>query len=213
MGSIGRKRTLLVSSAIILLCLTVIVGMTFALFSDSEKVTNHLKAGKLDITLIRTSLTSTRLNEQGRLEAVTDNEHVDFTNRNDKNVFGLEKAIIVPLSYFSAEMLIQNNSKSAESNVTFAYWIEIVYTGTTKINLADQIRVTVNENDSAILSEGLVVGSASSPIGVLEVNESATFNVTVEFLNLANNNVAQGESLAFDLVVHAVQYTGADSSN
>ena len=53
MKGTSRKRTLLVSCAVILLCMTVIIGMTWALFTDTHTVKNHLKAGDLDITLER----------------------------------------------------------------------------------------------------------------------------------------------------------------
>ena len=56
MKSTHRKRTLLVSSAVIMLCMTIIVGMTWALFTDTQTVHNHLQAGDLKITLKRTEL-------------------------------------------------------------------------------------------------------------------------------------------------------------
>ena len=57
-----------------------------------------------------------------------------------------------------------------------------------------------------------MVGSEEEPIAVLEVGESGDFSVAVEFLDLASavNDAAQGDDVTFDLVVHAVQYTGAE---
>ena len=207
MGGTNRKRALLVSGSIILLCLTVITGMTLALFSDEEVVTNHLKAGDLDVTLVRTKLTSTYLTERGFLDTVTDDRDKDFTNGTDENLFALEGAVIVPQSKYIAEMQVINNS-----DVAFGYWVEIIYTGSADIELADQIEVTVNTAESKRLNQGLLVGSETEPIGVLAVGEAGEFTVTVEFLDLANsiNNQAQGDDVTFDLVVHAVQYTGAD---
>ena len=207
MRSTNRKRTLLVSGSVVLLCLTVITGMTFALFSDDEVVNNHLKAGDLDITLTRTKLTSTYLTERGFLDTVTDETDKDFTNGTDENVFALDGAVIVPQSKYIAEMQVSNNS-----DVAFGYWVEIVYTGKANIELSEQIDITVNTEQSKRLNQGLMVGSASEPIAVLGVGDASTFTVTVEFLDLANdiNNQAQGDDVTFDLVVHAVQYTGAD---
>ncbi|MBQ1231895.1 MAG: hypothetical protein IIW17_04460 [Clostridia bacterium] len=207
MGSTNRKRALLVSGSVILLCLTVITGMTLALFSDDEVVTNHLKAGDLDVTLVRTKLTSTYLTERGFLDTVTDDRDKDFTNGTDENVFALDGAVIVPQSKYIAEMQVSN-----QSDVAFGYWVEIVYTGSADVELADQIEITVNTAQSKRLSQGLVVGSEKEPIGVIAVGEAGEFTVTVEFLDLANsiNNQAQGDEVTFDLVVHAVQYTGAD---
>ena len=207
MRSANRRRTLLISGSTVLLSLTVIVGMTFALFSDEEIVNNHLKAGDLDITLTRTKLTSTYLTEKGFLDTVTDDRDKDFSNGTDENVFALEGAVIVPQSKYIAEMQVSNNS-----DVAFGYWVEIVYTGKAEIELADQIDITVNTAESKRLNQGLMVGSANEPIAVLGVGDASTFTVTVEFMDLANdvNNQAQGDDVTFDLVVHAVQYTGTD---
>lgn len=212
MKSINRKRALLVSSALILLCFSIILGVTLALFTDDEAVGNHLQAGNLDITLVRTKMTSTYLTERGFLATDTDTQEKDFTNNKNDNVFALDGALIVPHSKYVAEMEIRNNSDSAKSNVAFAYWIEIVYTGAANVDLASQISVTVDAGEAKRLNEGLTVGSATDPVGVLAVGETGEFMVTVEFLNLDNavNNEAQGENVTFDLVVHAVQYTGAD---
>lgn len=207
MRSTNRKRALLVSGSVILLCLTVIIGMTLALFTDDEVVTNHLKAGDLDVTLVRTKLTSTYLTERGFLDTVTDDRDKDFTNGTDENVFALDGAVIVPQSKYIAEMQVSN-----QSDVAFGYWVEIIYTGSADVELANQIEITVNTAQSKRLSQGLVVGSEKEPIGVIAVGEAGEFTVTVEFLDLANsiNNQAQGDEVTFDLVVHAVQYTGAD---
>ena len=207
MRSRNRKRALLISGSVILLCLTVIVGMTFTLFTDNEIVNNHLRAGDLDITLVRTKLVSTYLTERGYLDTATDDRVKDFTNSTNENVFAANGALIVPKSKYAAEMQISNNG-----DVAFGYWVEIVYTGLADIELAEQISVTVNTADSKLLNEGLTVGSGSDPIAVLAVGEASKFTVTVEFLDLDNsvNNMAQGDSVTFDLIVHAVQYTGAD---
>ena len=207
MRGTNRKRALLVSGAVVLLCLTTIIGMTFALFTDDEVVRNHLKAGDLDITLVRTKLTSTYLTNRGLLSTFTDSEEKDFTNDTDENVFSLDGAVVVPQSKYIAEMKVINNS-----DVAFAYWIEIVYTGDDGVELSDQLSITVDAEESKLLSEGLTVGSEEEPIAVLAVGDSGDFSVTVEFLDLpsAVNDAAQGDDVTFDLVVHAVQYTGAD---
>ena len=210
MRSTNRSRAMITSSAIILLCLTILVGMTVALFTDEEVVGNHLRAGDLNITLERTKLTSTYLTNLGRLDTIVNDEVKDFTRNVKDNVFDLNGAVIVPQSKYTAEMRITNGSERAPSDVDFAYWIEIVYIGESDVPLAEQINVTVNTEASKRLNEGLTVGSETDPIGVLAVGESADFTVTIEFLDLdiAVNNEAQGNNVKFDLVVHAVQYTG-----
>ena len=207
MRSRNRTNALLISGSVILLCLSVIVGMTFALFTDEEVVNNHLKAGDLDITLVRTKLTATYLNNKGYLDTMVDDSVKDFTNSTNENVFAPNGALIVPRSKYVADMQVSNNS-----DVAFGYWVEIVYTGAAKIDLAEQISITVNTAESKRLNKGLTVGSESDPIAVLAVGEADDFTVTVEFLDLDNsvNNLAQGDAVTFDLVVHAVQYTGSD---
>lgn len=206
MRDINRKRVLLISCSVIVICTAIITGMTFALFTDQEIVTNHLKAGNLDVTLTRTSLTSTYLTPRGFLETTTNEIDKDFTNNKKDNVFGLNDGdIIVPKNEYVAEMQIANNG-----DVAFAYWIEIVYTGKEDVALANQISVAFNSGAAHRLNKGVALGSAEEPLGVMAAGDTMTFTVAMKFLDLENNNDAQGDRVTFDLVVHAVQYTGAD---
>ena len=214
MKSTNRKRALLVSASVILLCMTIIVGMTWALFTDTQKVTNHLQAGDLSIMLKRTELTKTTLNAQGKLvTSAPDTTTKNFSNPTDENVFGIvEGEKIVPGTKYVAKMQVENHS-----DVAFGYWIEIVCTDKTNgADLAKQLKVTVNTGSdaSASVSDGLTVGSSSNYVGELIIGATAEFTVTVEFLdsfvaenNIDHNDLAQGENLSFDLVVHAVQAT------
>lgn len=217
MQSTNRKRALIVSTSVILLCMTIIAGMTWALFTDTQTVSNHLQAGDLQITLKRTELTKTTLDASGYLTTLpADKTPVEFTNPTDENVFGIgtdEK--IVPGTKYVAQMQIENHS-----DVAFGYWVEIVCTDKTAgENLAKQLKVTVNagSDQSGFVGDGLIVkGADGGNVGELAVGASETFTVTVEFLdsaiagnNVADNNLAQTEELSFDLVVHAVQATKA----
>ena len=214
MKSTNRKRALLVSASVILLCMTIIVGMTWALFTDTQKVNNHLQAGDLSITLKRTELTKTTLNAEGKLvTSAPDTTTKNFSNPTDENVFGIvEGEKIVPGTKYVAKMQVENHS-----DVAFGYWIEIVCTDKTNgADLAKQLKVTVNTgaDASASVNDGLTVGSSSNYVGELIIGATAEFTVTVEFLdsfvaenNIDHNDLAQGENLSFDLVVHAVQAT------
>ncbi len=214
MKGTNRKRALLISSSVILLCMTIIVGMTWALFTDTQKVSNHLQAGDLSITLKRTELTKTTLNAQGKLvTSAPDTTTKNFSNPTDENVFGIvEGEKVVPGTKYVAKLQIENHS-----DVAFGYWIEIVCTDKTNgADLAKQLKVTVNTGSdaSAFVNDGLTVGSSSNYVGELIIGASAGVTVTVEFLdsfvaenNIDHNDLAQGENLSFDLVVHAVQAT------
>ena len=215
MKSTNRKRALIVSGAIILLCMTIIAGTTWALFTDTQTVSNHLQAGDLKITLARTELTKRTLNSVGKLvTSAPDTTRLDFSNPTDENVFGIvDDEKIVPGTKYVAKMEIQNLS-----DVAFGYWVEIKCTDVTAgEHLAKQLKVTVNTGTdaTAFVNDGLIVkGANDGYVGELLIGESAEFTVTVEFLdsfvvenNIEANDLAQGENLSFDLVIHAVQAT------
>ena len=234
MRSTNRKRALLVSSAVILLCMTIVVGMTWALFTDVQPVYNHLQAGDLDITLERTGLTKKMLDEDGFFETVVynvadgRNPYYDFTNTTygDVNIFDIgadEK--IVPQTKYTADMKISN-----KSDVAFEYWFEVVNTAgpgtaSTGNDIKEQLQITVtiwktvtddegNETKVAKhtftkkLSEGVYVVKDNTC--VLGIGESEEFTVSVEFLNDSDNNEAKNQNAYFDLVVHANQYVAAN---
>ena len=68
----NKKRILIISFSAIILCLCIFVGASYSLFTDSERVTTHLKSGDLDITLERVNLEYTVLNDEGYLEIKED---------------------------------------------------------------------------------------------------------------------------------------------
>lgn len=227
------RRSLLVACSVVLVCLAVIVGGTFALFTDKVQVRHHLKAGKLDITLIRTNLKTTTLdNSTGYLVDKSNPQDVDFSKTtvdDDDNIFDItDDLILVPGTSFEAEMMIGNNVGTDDvdghaSNVAYAYWIEIVFEDPEdKLALADQLKVTVNdtthnksvskylsvdsEDEDEDPDDGLTLGSSTDPIGTLAVGGSASFTVTVVFEDLkSGNNSAMNDEVSFDLVVNAVQ--------
>lgn len=224
MRGTNRKRALLVSGAVVLLCMTVVVGMTWALFTDTQKVTNHLKAGDLNITLERVGLKKTMLNSNGYLETVEYSEEdakEDFSDPEEENVFDIkDDEKIVPLSEYTADMKITN-----KSDVAFKYYIQIATSEENESDpeLAEQIEVTVTvkgDNGETItkrLDVGLSVGDETdaNAIDVLGVGDYGEFTVNVKFLDDRvitgiDNDDAQGDNVYFDLVVHAVQYTGAE---
>lgn len=215
MKSTNRKRALIVSGAVILLCMTIIAGTTWALFTDTQTVSNHLQAGDLKITLARTELTKRTLNSVGKLvTSAPDTTRLDFSNPTDENVFGIvDDEKIVPGTKYVAKMEISN-----KSDVAFGYWVEIKCTDATAgEHLAKQLKVTVNTGTdaTAFVNDGLIVkGANDGYVGELLIGESAEFTVTVEFLdsdvaenNIESNNLAKGENLSFDLIIHAVQAT------
>ncbi|MBQ8850435.1 MAG: hypothetical protein IJ011_08910 [Clostridia bacterium] len=226
-----RKRILLLSSSIILLCACLIAGATFALFTDGRTVSTHLKAGDLDALLVRETGYYTVLNDQGIMTKHTVGEK-DFTNDVTENFFGLdeENDLIVPQSAFEAIFRIENNG-----TVAFTYDVEITNSDTAlakqlyvEMGTAKRVettdadgKVTVTYEYSEPTAEGYLnngVFKLSDSVGTDEpvivggqselMYARVTFvdDVDVEDDEFINNNVMDGEA-DFDLVVSAVQYT------
>ena len=202
-----KRRSVLMSAVTLMLCLALVAGGTYALFSDQVTLTTHLKAGTLDITLQRTNLIARTLdNNTGFLVSKTSTEVVDFSMPTDRNVFDLDHTDkIVPGCAYYATLEITNNT-----DVAFVYWVEIINRNADdNLALADQLRVSVKVEDgdkiSERLSDGLKVGSEAQPIGTIAKTGSQSFVVSLEFLDLPINNAAKNQSLNFDVVVHAVQ--------
>lgn len=209
-----KKRTLLVSCAVILLCMCLIVGGTYALMSDAILSNVHLIAGDLELGLKRTYLEYTRLNADGFLERVPVTTEVDFTESTTANVFGLdEKMTMVPGSYFEVEMQLTN-----AGNVAFDYSVQIkLDTANSADDFADQLKVqiyTKGEDPAAQtwmkLSE--LTGEGGKYAGThvpAQSVDTVDFIVRVEFTDLDGdaNNAAQEQEVKFDMVVTATQST------
>ena len=197
------KRILAISCVIIMLCTTLIVGASYALFNETVSVGNHLQAGNLDADLTRTNLKYATLDTDGVLKTYEDGDDVDFTGTTNKNIFGLTgEQRIVPGSYFEAEMNLSNNG-----TVAFDYEVEIKILGESN-KLAEQLQVTLttaNGTETFALSE--INGKYVVTEGRMYINSSTIFTVKVEFVDGAANNDAQNQTCAFDLVVTAVQAT------
>ena len=204
-----RKRSVLLSVLTLLLCLAVVAAGSYALFTDEVRFEEHLQAGTLDISLIRTHLVKTTLDKDGYLDSIEIPDDIDYTKTNPENAFGLiagEK--VVPGSKFVATFEIQNNS-----DVAFGYTIDIVCKNKSEgENLAKQLKVTVNSDDN---SEGLSVTGKNGYIEAVTIGDTATFTVTVEFVDshattgVEANNLAKNQKIYFDLVVNAIQLTEA----
>ena len=230
MKSTNRKKVLLISGSVILLCMSIIVGVTFALFTDTVTVDNHLQAGDLNITLLRKQLDTYSLDPlTGYLkQAPTDTSIVNFSDTTSDNIFGIVKGetLIVPCCWYEATMEIGNNTQYAKSDAAFSYWIEIKLDTTDltdqeieALNLDEQLEITVTSKlgtekettTTKTLDQGLNIGSKEEPIGTVEKGGYESFKVKVLFKNLDSdvNNAAKTQGLNFDLIVHAIQATTA----
>lgn len=208
------KKILTIYCSIVLICLTAIIGASYALFNQTISVGNHLQAGNLEASLTRTNLEYAVLDSEGVLTKTTVDTDVDFTNKTKENIFGLNKdSRIVPGSYFEAEMQLANNG-----TVAYDYSVEIhlISRSNEQVNeLAKQLKVTFKVGDkeeSHMLSELIEQASKSGgkytiASGRLPLESNTGFTVRVEFVLSDNNNAAQDQACAFDLVINAVQAT------
>lgn len=215
-----KKRSILMSVMTLMLCLAMVAGGTYALFTDSVRLATHLQAGNLDITLHRTKLESKILDERtGFLEDYTNGNIIDFSNVDPfhPNVFDIREGdLIVPGSTYTATMRIENKSK-----VAFGYWVEIVLHGADP-ELAKQLQIKVETDDGAYtehrLNTGSTLGSEQYPIAILAIGQDDYFDVSVTFVddrvdNSITNNDAMDQNVYFDVVVHAVQVTEKPAQN
>lgn len=216
---IRKKRVLLISCSVILLCMAMIVGVTYSLFTDTVKVKNHLRAGDLELSLVRRELEYSVLDEDGYLRAVRVEDDVDFSSVTDANVFGIdaEDVRIVPGSYFDATMEISNGG-----NVAFGYSVGIRLSGVSNA-LAEQLRVRVTHPDGSVSEKMLseMAGGIAIDTGSMACGDNAqSFGVRVEFVDdldynrelddeelMIDNDEAKAQSAVFDLIVTATQAT------
>lgn len=171
-------KTILIAVAAIALCIALIVAGSYALFTDSTPVKNHLQAGRMEMTLKRTNLVGKKLDATGTLVDYSNNSIVDFTRTStrDQNVFGftfdsttsqaddLADVVtnkIVPGTTLTATMELDMTDRS---NVAYAYWIEFlvadangnlynVETNGSHLAIAEQIVVSINDETPVKLSE------------------------------------------------------------
>ena len=201
-----RMRVLLLSMVTLLLGVALVVGGTFALFSDQATVNNHLAAGELKVGLFRTSYTQYVLGTDGRMTETTDaTTRVDLRTDNAK-LFVAEKA--VPTSYYSATIEVSNLG-----NVAFDYGARVVWTDDTENDedqiIAEQIRitVTVGTTQKAQFTLAECTGNDVALGSILAGHAAQSFVVKAEFLNDESNNEAMTATVDFDLQVYATQKT------
>ncbi len=224
----GKKlRTLLMCTLSIMLCMATVVVGTYALFTDKVTLNNHLQAGTLEISLVRTKLTKTELTERGYLETseLPDGENgKDFSNATNENVFGItDGTLVVPGSSYQADLKLTNGG-----SVAFTYTVAIVFDGVDSDAqrdqaLAEQLKITAGKSEATAVTKMLSKIKLEEQDGTFTIftdelaatDPSVNFFVKVEFVNNTDNttnNAAKNGKVKFDIVVSAVQKTTAPSS-
>lgn len=219
-----KLRAVVLSLVAIFLCLVLIVGATVALFTDKVTIHNHLQAGNLDVTLIRTTCSYDILDGDGYLTTVTappERQNIDAEMID--NAFDLPTdALIVPGSKLSATFKISNNS-----TVAFSYSItlvafdsegnQLVVPSTLLKQLSVKVKDSAGENTLASDATKLEVNGIKTIRAKNAGNvDEESFTVDVEFLDDASqsfvNNDAMNKVLKFDLIVNATQSTTRPSA-
>ena len=159
--------------ATILICVALIAVGSYALFSDTTKVTNHLQAGELDIKLWRIDLSGTDMDDDGYMAAISDTDDKDFTDATANNIFDIEDKYIVPQSTYTAEMMI---SRTATTNVAIKYWLDFAVPTVTDpedVALLNQITITVQVYDRATSA---YVNTAINGVHLADLNKVSATN-------------------------------------
>lgn len=205
-----RMRVLLLSVVTILIGVMVLVGGTFALFSDTVTVNNHLEAGSLKVGLKRTNYQQHVLDENGKMHEMSDNTIVDLLDTKDK-VFNITNA--VPTSWYSATIEVSNLGDIAFDYGVRILWNEVGSATEKQIKFAEQIMITVSETNGAQIKEFKLVNYDGNDIEIGTISKKSdstatqSFIVKAEFLNTPDNNETQLITLDFDLQVYALQNT------
>ncbi len=224
----NATKTLLFSVMALFICTSLIVGGTYALFTDTVDVNTHLKAGNLDVTLKCTKYSYTVLTEDGIMKTVDADTCPDLST--NKPLFKDMKA--VPTTKHTATVFIGNAGSTA-----FTYGVRITWNGVTSDNdkaLANQIKITIVNTMGTLLdtsddvTKTFMLANCESAdndfnLGYLlagENNETAgegnNIIITAEFLddgrpgvdtNVIKNNDAMNGEVTFDIQVYAVQMT------
>lgn len=208
-----KLRALLSAALMIMLSASIAVAGTYALFSDSVEVTNHLQAGTLELGLTRTKLVKSVPDATTGMPTKTEDTTArDFSAATSENVFGIGDEKIAPGSWYEVEMHVTN-----EGTVAFNYQVAIkLDAATTDENLEFAKQLTVYVNGA---TEGTKLSDCKIENGKIIVSDKLVkknttdekFTVKIVFNSLAGN-ATQGKEVSFDLIVLAEQYVPAETT-
>jgi hypothetical protein len=199
-----KKKILLVSTLTIALCISLIAGSTYALFEDSETHTIIVTAGNLDVVATI---------EDGKLLTHSEGDTAEFSRNgsfanggqaviNPEDPSNILIAGMTPGDKVRFNVDVQNNS-----DIAIRY--RVVWTsnaGTTEVDLADALNVTVKVNEETTLD---MDNKASAYYNVDAGGEITTFTITVEFPDREDNNSFRGANGNLSFKIEAVQQYGA----
>ncbi len=202
----GKKKIgiIVAACAAIVICSSVIIGVTYALWNDRVTVNNHLSAGSLQVELTRESYSKDVTDSKnGTKTTKSDEKSVSLGNNSSvENVFGLTKSdLLLPGYACSAKLKLAN-----KGDVAVDYVVSIKLDSSSDDYFAEKLIVYVNGDKKGALSsfdveDGKIVVESST---VLK-GKSSEFSVKVVFSEDATND-AGGKECSFDLFVTATQH-------
>ena len=207
------SKIFLLSCVTVLLCLTLLIATLYTMHVNEMTLVNHLNAGDLEITLVRTELTGKVYGSDGLMHDYSNTNRVDFSNPTEANLFDLtEETYFVPGMEYKATLAVENNS-----DTVFGYYVELLVSDESSKELCDQLQVVISSGDKKVSGKlsDLFLGSENDYVSIVELGASSSLTVEIYFVDDSNiNNNVMNEKVYFDLVVHANQIVrNQDSSN
>ena len=207
---------LFLASMTIMLCIVALIAGTYALWTDSVTVSNHLEAGTLSLKLERVGLTKVVLDSDGYLTEQTFTEeeaYADLTDASEVNVFGIEaNEKIVPGASYQATLVL---SQGEDNAVAFTYRVIVKLNGESNA-LAKQMQVFVGTDGGELEVKGTLADYGSEDGGVIvsaqtmaKTDSAKTITVKIAFVDQTDNNLAKNQTVDFDLMIEAEQKTNA----
>ena len=203
MKNFSSKRALLLSLLSMVICVSMLIGSTFAWFTDSATATvNEIKSGNLDIVL-------EKQNADGTWSEVSENTALDFLRKGTDGKLAEDANIFwEPGCTFELPMLrIRNNG-----NLALKY--QVVISGATgDTMLLDVIKfkayvgndtegTAVNVNDGKPVAEGMLVPAEKAD----ETNKSEqTIKISAHMDETANNDYKNLKVTGITITVVATQ--------
>lgn len=209
-----KKKILLTSAAVIALCLCLIAGSTFALFTAQTKVNIAVTAGNLDVTAytLQDSLGTRSLGETVFVDEDT------FANGgkvwlNNEGVLNISR--MTPGDAVKFEVKVTN---TGDVNVVYKVNWNIESTSANKygnhVDWNNVLKVSVVGAKGADGSDGVAFEGDKEYQALGTPGSSTTFEVIVEFVNGTPDydNMYQGAGAQIQFVVETVQQNGVDTN-
>jgi hypothetical protein len=202
-----KKKILLSSVAVIVLCLCIVAGSTFALFTTETTVNIAVTAGNLDITA---SIKEGKVFTQSAGDPTEFARDGSFANGGKATVNPQDPSKLSILGMTPGDAIKFNVEVVNDSNIAIQY--RVVWKSNesdTTVDLADALKVTVQVNGSEQLN---MTDRVSDYYSVPAGGAITTFTVTLEFPNADNNDTYKGAMADLTFMVEAVQGNGVDSN-